>query len=95
MVRPAGRSGRRSSAPWPGGRRTPRELVLERLTRRYGECFETAERMLADLPPDDPARPWFESWRCALTIAVAPEVGLAHVDDVIARAVHHARAGND
>ena len=40
------------------------ELVLARLTRRYGECFETAERMLADLPRDDPARPWFESWHC-------------------------------
>ena len=60
------------------------ELVLARLTRRYGECFETAERMLADLPRDDPARPWFESWKWALTIAVAPEVGLAHVDDAIA-----------
>ena len=53
--------------------------------RRYGECFETAERMLADLPPDDPARTWFDSWRIALTIAVAPEVGFAHVDDVIAK----------
>ena len=71
------------------------ELSLARLTRRYGECFETAERMLADLPRDDPARLWFESWKWALTIAVAPEVGLAHVDEVIARAMHHARTGND
>ena len=73
------------------GRALPRAGLL----RRYGECFETAERMLADLPPDDPARTWFDAWRIALTTAVAPEVGLALTDDVLARAIVQARVGRD
>lgn len=71
------------------------KVALERLTRRYVECLETSVDMLAALDADDPARGWFDSWRCALTTAVAPEVGVAETEAVLAPARRNARAPLD
>jgi hypothetical protein len=59
------------------------KVLLERLTRQYEACITTAMQTLALLDGDDPARGWFESWRCALITAVAPEAGLAEIEQVI------------
>ncbi len=67
------------------------KVALERLTRRYGECFQTSIDMLGALDADDPARGWFDSWRCALTTAVAPQAGVAETDAVIAEVRRNAR----
>lgn len=71
------------------------KLVLERLTRRYDACFTTAIQMSALLEVDDPARGWFEMWQCALTAAVAPEAGVAAIDEILPRLRANARAPHD
>jgi hypothetical protein len=64
------------------------KLLLERLTRRYEDCITTAIHMLDALDDDDPARGWFDGWRCTLITAVAPEPGLVE----LARALEGVRA---
>ena len=71
------------------------KLTLERLTRRYVECLGTAMTMLDQLERDDPARGWFDMWRCALTTAVAPEVGLGEVEAALPRVRDDARDARD
>ena len=71
------------------------KLGLERLTRRYVECFTTAVDMLAALDADDPARGWFDVWECALTNAIAPERAITMVDAVLPTVRSHAREPHD
>ncbi len=71
------------------------KVALERLTRRYAECLETAVTMAAALEADDPSRTWFDMWRCALTTAVAPEAGVAEIEALLPRARDDARAPRD
>ncbi len=71
------------------------KVALERSTRRYDACMATAIDMLEKLAPDDPARGWFELWRCALTTAVAPAVGIAEIDAVLPAVRVHAQPPHD
>ena len=71
------------------------KVELERLTRRYMACMMTAVDTLAVLDADDPSRGWFDLWRCALTTAVAPEVGVDETDDVLPVVRANARAPHD
>jgi predicted ATPase/class 3 adenylate cyclase len=61
------------------------KVLLERLTRRYEACITTSMQMLELLDADDPARHWFDTWRCALITAVAPAAGLAEIDSILDR----------
>jgi hypothetical protein len=51
--------------------------------------------MLARLDDDDPARAWFDLWRCALTTAVAPEPGLAEIEAALPPVLARARPPTD
>ncbi len=67
------------------------KLILERSTRRYDACFTTAIDMSALLEVDDPARRFFDMWQWALTAAVAPQVGIAGIDECLPRLRAQAR----
>lgn len=67
------------------------KVELERLARRYAECFGTSIEVLAVLDDDDPNRGWFDSWRCALLTAIAPEAGIEETDRVLPRTRANAR----
>ena len=71
------------------------KVALDRLTRRYVECVETSVAVLAALDPDDPSRGWFDLWRCALTTAVAPQAGIAEIDNVLPAVRANARPPHD
>ena len=53
-----------------GGARTAHPHGTARASRRRSTCSPRST-------PTDPARGWFDLWRCALTTAVAPEAGIA------------------
>jgi predicted ATPase/class 3 adenylate cyclase len=71
------------------------KLILERMTRRYEACFMTAIHMLDVLDPDDPARGWFDFWRCALITAIAPAAGIAEIDMILDAARRRAEPPHD
>ncbi len=71
------------------------KVGVERMSRRYAECFATADETVRWLRPDDPARPWFQVWMCAFVSAVAPEDGLRMIEQSLPSAFRHARPPHD
>jgi hypothetical protein len=51
--------------------------------------------MAAALDVDDPARGFFQMWKCALTVAVSPEAGIAAIDKALPRLRANARPPHD
>lgn len=66
------------------------KLLLERGSRDYGACLDTAATVLATIDQDHPARDWFGLWRSALITAVDP-VGGTEVDRALPAAYRHAK----
>ncbi len=71
------------------------KVELTRLSRRYGECLETAMAMVDAYDEADPARNFFDLWRCALITAVSAEAGLAEIEAVLPRAARVAHVPFD